>query len=35
MGGWKEEFAAFPEVEAELKSWVEEQLAHSPVQFPV
>ena len=35
VGGWKEEFAAFPEVETELNAWVEEQLAQSPVAFPV
>ena len=35
VGGWKEEFAGFPEVEVELKAWVEAQLAKSPVTFPV
>jgi len=34
VGGWKEEFADFKEVESELKAWLEDQLARSPVSFP-
>jgi len=33
VGGWREEFAGFPEVERELEEWVAAQAAASPVPF--
>ena len=33
VGGWKEEFAEFPEMQAEVQGWVEKQMAASKVPF--
>ena len=34
VGGWKEEFEGFPEMEEEFDAWLSEQLEKSKIQFP-
>ena len=34
VGGWKEEFENFPEMERQFEAWLSEQLKQSTVEFP-
>ena len=35
VGGWRVELAGFPETEAKLQKWMEEQMEQTDVAFPV
>ena len=35
VGGWKEEFAEYPELEEEFNNWIDNQMKMSKVEFPI
>ena len=34
VGGWKEEFKEYPDMESEFNEWLDKQMVNSKIQFP-